>query len=630
MTKKKFVLIRSQWIIIAISSLALLFTVFTVVQVGFKKSEQMLIEKTARLIATNLSKNEVAISDMLDTARKLSGASGTNKTISALLLEAANNDQHKTVPTYSSKDIDRIRQIENLLTYYRNTFFDYQVHSVILGSDGCMYSVLDGVDNSSLFGSNFALSIETQDWYQNFLHQQEYSMWVAPCSYSKTGTFYPKDQLPQDPDIYLIYIRKIRDFVSQKELGISVVSLSTHNLEKLLVPDKGASMALINEHNQVIYTSHGEAKPLFLELFSQNIYPQPEGYVKTNLSDTDYLVNYCSVGATGWELVNLMPYQDAIAEISDLQRFINFFALFITLGAAAICIAMLLYSTAPFSRLFQRMGEMQIGNRQVGENVESTGISNVGGAEKKLNQMLDRIEELSQEALEQQKLEQNLQFEALRAQLNPHFLFNTLNTIKWSAMVSGAGNISEMIASLGRILESSMRRGEEYVSLKTELELVQAYMQIKNWTLKYRLTLHMEIPPELYCCKVFKYCLQPIVENAVIHGLEGMENGVVLIHGWREENTLFLQVRDNGCGMKQEQLSQVLEQTKAVPSEKHHQISGIGISSVNGIMKLRYGAEYGITIKSKPKEGTTVEICLPYEEITTDNQAEEEATCSKQ
>lgn len=628
---KKFFLLRSQRTIVISSSLVLLIAVFVAVQIGFQKSEQMLIEKTSGMIAKSLSRNEMSVSSMLDTARKLSAASGTNKTIANLLAQAEDSidtgEKRKNTSTYSLQDIERIHQIEGLLTYYRNTFFDYQVHALILGSDGCLYSVLDGVDNSSLFGSNFASSIIKQEWYQDFLKSDEISTWVAPCSYSKTGTFYTQKNKPEKADQYVLFIRRIRDYATQKELGISVVSLCTENFSKLMKADNNAGLALLNTSGAVIYASDDRLQTLPSELWNQISDARLDDSAmettgKIRIKNEDYLINYATIPSTGWNLVNLMPYKATVAEIKDLQQYIYTISFLIVLGATILCAAMLIYITMPMNRLFQRMGEMQIGNHQVGEK-GNLRISNVNEAEARLYQMLDRIEKLSQAALEQQKLEQNLQFETLRAQLNPHFLFNTLNTIKWSAMVSGAGNIAEMIAALGRLLESSMRRGEETVMLKSELELVRAYMQIKNWTLKYRIILNIEVEEELYHYMVFKYCLQPLVENAVIHGVDGSENGVVTIRGWREEASVWLEVHDNGRGISADKIANILNGTQEGKNVNH--ISGVGLSSVNGMIQLRYGAPYGIDIQSEPLCGTTVTMHLPYtQETNTTNESEGE------
>jgi sensor histidine kinase YesM len=206
-----------------------------------------------------------------------------------------------------------------------------------------------------------------------------------------------------------------------------------------------------------------------------------------------------------------------------------------------------------------------------------------------------------------------MQYETLRAQLDPHFLFNTLNTIKWSAMASNAGNIADMIACLGRLLESAMRRGEEDIPLFRELEMVESYMQIKNWTLKYRYELKVQVPECFFNYPVFKYCLQPIVENAIVHGMEGMENGVVTIRARRENGFLLLEVHNNGKEMSPEQISQVLLQVRSA-SDSKRTLTGVGLSSIDGMVKLRYGKEYGILIDSGPGRGTTVTVSLPYRE----------------
>ncbi|WP_326520355.1 sensor histidine kinase [Faecalispora jeddahensis] len=232
-------------------------------------------------------------------------------------------------------------------------------------------------------------------------------------------------------------------------------------------------------------------------------------------------------------------------------------------------------------------------------------------AERKFDQMTVRIEEMTAAALEKQALEEKMRYETLRAQLDPHFLFNTLNTIKWSAMASNAGNIADMIACLGGVLENAIHRGEEEIPLSKELELVKSYIQIKNWTLKHRYELKIEVPEQFYQYPVFKYCLQPIVENAVIHGMEGMQNGVITIRARQEMDCLFLDVHNNGTEMTPEQIKSVLEHVRS-SIDSRRTLTGVGLSSIDGMVKLRYGKKYGISMVSAPGQGTTVSICLPY------------------
>ena len=199
--------------------------------------------------------------------------------------------------------------------------------------------------------------------------------------------------------------------------------------------------------------------------------------------------------------------------------------LLIAVSALGVCLAMYVYINAPLNRLLHRVSSVNIGGRRVADVGEgSKNIFGIAEAEQEINHMVDYIERLSAQALKQKEIEQSLRYEMLRAQLNPHFLFNTLNVIKWSAMISGAGNIGDMIASLGVLLENTMNRGKEESTLFEEIKVVKAWVEIKNWALKNRIQIHVDMPEELRDFSVIRFFLQPIVENAVLHPLAPLHN----------------------------------------------------------------------------------------------------------
>ena len=290
-------------------------------------------------------------------------------------------------------------------------------------------------------------------------------------------------------------------------------------------------------------------------------------------------------------------------------------------GAAfLLCLAMYVYVNTPLNRLIKRVSQVNIGGTQVvkKEDREVLNKKNFGimEAEHEIAGMVDYIEKLSAETLKQRELQQNLKYEMLRAQLNPHFLFNTLNVIKWSAMISGAGNIADMITSLGVLLENTMNRKEEEVSLREELKVVRSWVEIKNWALKNRIQLFEEIPEDLMEFKVIKFCLQPLVENAVLHGIEHTEHGEIHIRaerfytkqGMQTKNVCII-IQDNGSGIEQQRLNEVMEELDSGKKRKH--VTGIGLSSIHELMQIRYGADYGINIESCPGCGTKIYLIFP-------------------
>lgn len=313
--------------------------------------------------------------------------------------------------------------------------------------------------------------------------------------------------------------------------------------------------------------------------------------------------------------MNLVPLDKTTQAIDDLYRTLSFLMFLFALGACGVCFVMYVYINAPLNRLIRKVSQVNIGGTRISE-VEEAGrwgktVFGIVEAEREIGRMVDYIEKLSAETIEQREIQQNLKYEMLRAQLNPHFLFNTLNVIKWSAMISGAANIGDMITSLGILLENSMNRKEEEVSLKEEIKVIKAWVEIKNWALKNRIQIHEEIPQELLEFKVIKFCLQPLVENSVLHGMEHVENGEIWIRAFCQGNRVCIVIQDNGIGMDEERLREIMADLDINRKRRH--VTGIGLTSIHELMQVKYGPEFGLAIESEIGAGTKVYVHLPYE-----------------
>lgn len=592
---------------IYICIIVLFISVILTVNFAFRRSRNLLITQEAGIISQYMNRNQLALVEVTNSIRKLSAASSTNKEVAAYLNQPYQGN------LYSAENIDRIRSVESTLTFYRNIFFDYRLHYIILGADETIYSVVDGIDNSSYFGSNFSSQVTKQDWYLNFITGDETSQWISPCIYNIKGEF--NDQISSRTDeSFLLFVRRIRDYNTQRFLGVSFVSFPADNLSQVLVPYDGASMALLNEYGQMIYVSAPDlTAPETVISGLREQMTGDSGYFYHSDGQTEYLVNYITIAGPEWVLVNLVPLAQMTKAVDELYDMVSVLMFVIVSAAGVVCLAMYFYINAPLGRIFKRVSQVHIDGTKISDlepvRQPAFGIVEV---EKEIGQMVDTIEQLSEQTMKQHEIEQNLRFEMLRAQLTPHFLFNTLNVIKWSAMISGADNIADMITSLGLLLENSMNRKESQVTLQEELKMVEAWVEIKNWALKNRIELHTDIPEEVLEFKVIKFCLQPLVENSVLHGMEHSQDGRIWIKARRSEGKLYISIEDNGTGMDQQTMEKLMQEMDSVSKMRH--VTGIGIKSIHELMKIKYGPEYGIRIESEPGKGTKVLLVFPFGE----------------
>lgn len=277
----------------------------------------------------------------------------------------------------------------------------------------------------------------------------------------------------------------------------------------------------------------------------------------------------------------------------------------------------------PIDRLVRHIGNVARGDFTRDPDIE--GEDEIGTVGKVVNHMSQQIDTLMAERLENEKEKGGLELKMLQAQINPHFLYNTLDSIRWIAVIQKNSGIVKMVTALSGLLKNMAKGFDEKVTLQKELEFLNDYVTIEK--VKYVELFDLEVKvgdPGLYNALVIKLTLQPLVENAIFNGIEPMgKHGAILIHAGEQDGCLIIKVRDNGCGIPPEKLRTILEHTEKV---KGNTMSGIGLPNVQRRIKLNYGEAYGLNIESELGEYTeiTVKIPLEYDTICGEGHRTEE------
>lgn len=263
--------------------------------------------------------------------------------------------------------------------------------------------------------------------------------------------------------------------------------------------------------------------------------------------------------------------------------------------------------TMPITRISRVTNQVAKGNLSVRAAAES-------GAEARmlsdsLNAMIDKINELLDQVTTEQIRLRKAEFELLQAQINPHFLYNTLDTIVWLAEAGDQKRVVSMVGNLSDFFRTSLNQGKDIISIREELAHVRSYLEIQQVRYQDILRYEITVPEDLYEYKIPKITIQPLVENALYHGIKNKRGqGTITITGERSENGFVLYVRDNGIGMTQERLNEVragIQKLSYTGKEIY------GLYNVNERIRLNFGETYGISIESTYGEGTCVSIGLP-------------------
>lgn len=268
----------------------------------------------------------------------------------------------------------------------------------------------------------------------------------------------------------------------------------------------------------------------------------------------------------------------------------------------------------PIDRLVRHINRIAEGDFTQDPAIESG--DEIGTIGKVVNDMTGQIDQLMRQRLEDEKEKGSLELKMLQAQINPHFLYNTLDSIKWIAVIQKNSGIVKAVTALSGLLKNMAKGFHEKVTLKKELEFVEDYVTIEK--LKYVELFDLKIQmddPNLMRAKIVKLTLQPLVENAIFSGIEPSgKNGTILIHIYSMDGLLYLVVRDDGVGIAQEKLERLLENTEKLKGDR---MSSIGIANVDRRIKLTYGEDYGLSIASEVGAYTEITIVVPleYEEL---------------
>ena len=306
---------------------------------------------------------------------------------------------------------------------------------------------------------------------------------------------------------------------------------------------------------------------------------------------------------------------DEVRELARLRGEINRQSIWLIVGAAAVAalllLALMLYSvrfsrviTAPIQALSQK--EERFNADGIAAAPIETNIAEFRTLDQNFDRMAERINSLMDKQRQDQQSLHRAELELLQAQINPHFLYNTLDSIVILAESQRDEDVVNMVTSLSTFFRNSLNRGEDIISLRAELSQAQSYLEIQQIRYSDILSYHISVPEDLQDCPVPKLILQPLIENALYHGIKNRRGrGMIEIVGREENGNILIQVRDNGAGMTPEQLQQL----QSGIYEEHH--SGLGLKNVHQRIRLYCGEPYGLTFESEPGKGTAVTVCLP-------------------
>lgn len=369
----------------------------------------------------------------------------------------------------------------------------------------------------------------------------------------------------------------------------------------------GGYVYLTNDRGDIIW--HPKQNEIYSGRFEEdNKYAATlkDGITVENLRGKNITLNVRTIGYTGWKLVGVTP--SAALGIDGIK--FRFFVLFVAdlfLFLLAMINAFISDKISnPIKRLDGSVREIESGNLDV--EIVPSGSYEVEHLGKSIKNMLGRIKVLMSDLVAEHNAKRKSEFDTLQSQINPHFLYNTLDIIVWMIENENSDKAVNIVTALAKFFRISLSKGKNIITVKDEVEHVRNYLMIQNMRFKNRFEYSIDVDEKVLSYSSLKLMLQPLVENAIYHGMEFMDgDGEIDVKVFKEDNSLYFTITDNGLGMSEDMVETLLSKD-FVPSKKG---SGIGVKNVNERIKLYFGSEYGLKVESEPDEGTKITIHLP-------------------
>ena len=423
----------------------------------------------------------------------------------------------------------------------------------------------------------------------------------------------------EDPDYRYRWVVSLSRFVELTrggaiKGGVLLVDMSFSGIEQICkdveLSDSGGYLYLIDDSGEIIY--HPRQQLIYAGLLEENnldAASYADGVHSETFQGQRRQVAVKTVGYTGWKLVGVVPAENLWSNYGQLVLFFLFIVLFSVFLLVFVNLRLSEWITAPVKKLDRAVKELEAGKEQVDFDVG--GPYEVEHLSHSVRSMVSTLRHLMDDVVRQEEEKRRSELDVLQSQINPHFLYNTLDSVVWMTENGRTDEATVMLTALARFFRISLSRGSNIIPIADELEHARHYLTIQKMRYKNKFSATIEARDGVEKLYTIKLIVQPILENAIYHGMAYADgDGEITILARRDGDDVIIDVTDNGPGMPEEVVERLLDprEQKAAPSKGG---SGIGFRNVHQRIRLTFGEPYGLTIRSEPDAGTTVRIRLP-------------------
>ncbi|WNS44173.1 sensor histidine kinase [Paenibacillus sp. MMS20-IR301] len=448
-------------------------------------------------------------------------------------------------------------------------------------------------------------AVTHERWYQAALAQKGMVCWnYIPDS--RNGKY------------YLSLIRKV-DFLKQRTTGVLIVNVNTNKLNAILNQETFETI-IVDENDHIVASNRADTLGKTLEDISlkpqSTLAGQGLADVMIDGKPSKMLIDDWHPGGSlnSLRIISIFTVESIVGETNRIITM----ALTVILSALVMAILLIYYFsrllTGRMLHLSKHISKVASGNLEARLVID--GKDEIGQLARQFNHMVRNINELMSEVQESNRqknatlLKQNeIKFKMMASQINPHFLFNALESIRMKAHSRGQTDISQVVRLLGKMMRKNLEVGSGMIPLQSELETVNCYLVIQKFRYNDRLSYELYVDPLANQVRIPPLIIQPLVENCIIHGLENVtDGGMVMVDIRIEQNLLKIQVADNGSGMSPARMEEI---RRMLESKEDYETNNIGMRNIHLRLQLTYGPECGLTLTSQSGFGTQISFAIP-------------------
>ncbi|TBL75715.1 sensor histidine kinase [Paenibacillus thalictri] len=454
----------------------------------------------------------------------------SNEDLRSLLLSPVGNQAYQ--------ERAKSQFLTKLIVTYRYAYTWLEYYTSIFGFNGFE---LHTFYNASKIGVD---AIKSEPWYPEALQKNGSILWASDPSAKLLPTI--------NEDHYVSVMRLLKDFENDKALGLLMINVGESFLYKqyasatqqdermLLLDDKGI---IISAADKSQLGMSMEDQPYFKELVGENA----AGHFSVKENGRPMLVTYHKVESTGWTIVCYTPLDTLLKNIDRAEWYTLAVFAFLLLLSVAVSYVIARRLSIPIRKLFNSMKRVEMGDLTVRSMVK--GNDEIGELAQNFNRMVGRIEALRDQVIEEQELKRRTELQNLQSQINTHFLYNTLASIRSMLITEPWEKVDSVIVSLVKLLKKTLSAESEYIAIAEEVENLRNYVHIQEARQYEKLHVEFDIDEQIYPYSTLKLLLQPLVENAIFHGIEPKQGpGTIVIKGWMQEGRIHFLIADDGIG----------------------------------------------------------------------------------